>query len=82
MSSAEMEASVSESARFAKSYEFVPDRLPTIDGELLPWWISEVGPLVEAIDGVPMHILWLPIMVDAPMPTPPEGAPDGQPLPD
>lgn len=68
----------------AKSYEFVrgvPGALPTINGETFPWFVDEQGPMVEAFeDDIPLHILWVPIVVDAPMPTPPEGRPEGEPV--
>ena len=69
--------------KFAKSYEFVPGKLPQIDGVDVPWFVHDGGPLVEQHEsGLPVHILWLPVLIDAPMPTPPEGRPDGEPLDD
>lgn len=70
----------------AKSYEIVhrDGRLTLlVDDAEFPWHIAIDGPLVEAYDDditAPVHILWLPVIVDRPMPTPPEGHPDGEPV--
>src|SRR4029077_6148633 len=69
--------------RMAKTYKFVPGEYPQIDDVDLPWFTVEDGPLVEALGGdvtAPAHVLWVGIIVDAPLPTPPEGHPDGEPL--
>ena len=65
---------------FAKSYQFGDSsKVPTIDGQEFPWYISIVGPMVESEEATngATHILWVPVMVDAPMPTPPQGRPGG-----
>lgn len=63
----------------AKGYTFKRDEWPEIDGQRIPWMVAESGPLVEEVFPT-VHILWVPILVDAPMPTPPAGRPDGVPL--
>ena len=59
---------------------------PTINGERVPWLVSldegrGIYPMVQSLgyDNA-LHVLWLPILVGAPMPTPPEGHPDGEPV--
>ena len=67
----------------AKTYKFVPREFPQIDGVDVPWFVHDQGPLIEEIAPEhPVHILWLPVLIDAPMPHPPEGRPDGEPLDD
>jgi len=58
----------------ARTYKFDPMTQPAINGEEIPWYIDERGPIVEPVnDG--MHLLWLPVMVAKPCPN--IGRPDG-----
>lgn len=69
--------------QLAETYRFVniDGDYPTIDGQMFPWFVSDRGPLVEQVDPG-MHILWVPVVVAAPMPAPPVGTPDAQPVAD
>ena len=55
--------------RIAQSYR-LHRRGIDVDGARFPWIVSaEPGPMVEPIDGTTdMHILWLPVIVDAVLP--------------
>ena len=66
----------------AKTYQFSDKtQTPTINGQDFPWYVSvDPPPMVESIADGAMHILWIPVQVDAPMPTPPEGRPCGDPV--
>ena len=58
-----------ERPSFAKTYGYTDAGAPTIDGKPFPWGIHEDGPRVECIEpGAPFHILWMPVLVDAPIP--------------
>lgn len=35
-----------------------------VDGVTLPWHLAEPGPVVEEIEGVPMLIVHIPVVVD------------------
>ena len=53
--------------RMAQAYE-IQERGLTIDGEHFPFFLEEGGPRVEQIEpGLPLHILWLPVLVEAPL---------------
>lgn len=67
----------------AKSFEFVSsDQVPTIDGVEIPWYIAhheDAMPKVQvhpnsSVAGL-VHILWLPILIDSPIPE--YGIPEG-----
>lgn len=63
----------------AREYEFKHTGYPTINGERIPWLVSTKGPRVEPLDdGQAFHLLWVPFLVEAPMP--PMGSPAGEPL--
>lgn len=67
-------------AEYATSYEFSdPTKIPTIDGQEFPWYVAIEGPMVEAQPETcgATHILWIPVLVDGPMPTPRAGRPQG-----
>lgn len=48
-----------------------------IDGQPFPWMLAVDGPQVEGVRHGFHHILWVPILIDAPMG---DGKPDGEPL--
>ncbi|WP_235738973.1 hypothetical protein [Nocardioides alcanivorans] len=61
----------------ATVYELDAGKLPTINGRIVPWLITaDPAPMVEQLSD-DLHVLWLPVLIHAPMPTPPEGRPDG-----
>ena len=35
-----------------------------IDGVRIPWWLEGDGPTVDKVDGIPVHIITLPIYAD------------------
>lgn len=51
-----------------KSYKLTRHQL-TIDGEPFPYYMDARGPRVEPVgDNFPLHVLWVPIIIDAPLP--------------
>ena len=55
----------------ASTYDIKPGEYPKIDGVVIPWYLQADGPRVEAPTDQAdfgMHILWLPVIIDAPLP--------------
>lgn len=67
---------------FAKTYDFGDmSRVPTINDQEFPYYVSiDPGPMVQPIRDGHLHILWVPVQIDAPMPYPPSGSPEGEPI--
>lgn len=63
-----------------KTWRVEPNVGLLIDDEVVPWPIAaDPGPMVEPIDDH-LHILWLPVAMDGPIPA--YGRPDGEPVPE